>query len=334
MEVISVPRGKGCRSRVKTIQIHGFGGPEVMKLEPVADLKPAAGQVVVTVKAIGVNPVDTYIRAGLYGDRSFPFTPGMDAAGIVKLIGADVKHLKVNDSVYVAGSLSGTYAEQVLCKASQVHPLPEKVSFEQGAAIGVPYATAYFALFNRGHAMPGETLLIHGASGGVGTAAVQIARSRGLVVFGTGGTEKGRKLIKDEGAHHVLDHHAPDYMDQLMKLTEGRGVDIILEMLANVNLGKDLKVLAPRGRVVVVGSRGPVEIDPRDTMSRNADIRGMSLMYATEPEVSTVHAALVAGLENGNLRPIIGQKMSLAEAPRAHQAVMEPGAYGKIVLMP
>jgi len=319
---------------MKAIQIQGFGGPEVMTLEQIADPKPAAGQVVVTVKAIGVNPVDAYIRAGLYGDRSFPFTPGMDAAGVVKLIGPDVKHVKVNDSVYVAGSLSGTYAEQVLCKASQVHPLPEKVSFEQGAGIGVPYSTAYFALFNRGHAMPGEIVLIHGASGGVGSAAVQIARSRGLVVIGTGGTEKGRKLVKDEGAHHVLDHHAPDYLDQLMKLTEGQGVDIILEMLANVNLGKDLKVLAPRGRVVVVGSRGPVEIDPRETMGRNADIRGMSMLYATEAEVSAVHAALVAGLENGNLRPVIGQKMSLAEAARAHQTIMEPGAYGKIILVP
>jgi len=319
---------------MKAVQIQNFGGPEVMTLEQVPDPKPAADQVVVTVKAIGVNPVDSYIRAGLYGDRSFPFTPGMDAAGVVKLIGPGVKHLKVNDSVYVAGSISGTYAEQVLCKVSQVHPLPEKVSFEQGAAIGVPYATAYFALFNRGRAMPGETLFIHGASGGVGTAAVQIARSRGLVVIGTGGTEKGRKLIKEEGGHYVLDHHAPDYMDQLMKLTEGRGVDIILEMLANVNLGKDLKVLAPRGRVVVVGSRGSVEIEPRDTMSRNADIRGMSMMYASEPEISAVHAALVAGLENGVLRPIIGQKMSLAEASRAHQAVMEPGAYGKIILVP
>jgi NADPH2:quinone reductase len=212
--------------------------------------------------------------------------------------------------------------------------LPNHVSFEQGAAIGVPYPTAYYALFNRGHAIAGETVLIHGASGGVGTAAIQIARSRGLVVIGTGGTAKGRELAAKEGAHHVLDHHAPKYLEELMTLTEGRGVNLILEMLANVNLGKDLKILAPRGRVVVIGSRGPVEIDPRDTMGRNADIRGMSLLYAAEAELAAVHSALVAGLENATLRPIIGQKIPLSEAVRAHEEVMKPGAYGKIVLVP
>ena len=168
----------------------------------------------------------------------------------------------------------------------------------------------------------------------MGTAALQLARSRGLVVIGTGGTPKGRDLVLKEGAHHVLDHTAPDYLDGLMKLTGGRGVELILEMLSNVNLGKDLKILTLRGRVIVVGSRGQVEIDPRDIMSRNADIRGMSMMTVTEQDVAAVHAALVAGLENGTLRPIIGQKLPLAEAARGHEAVMKSGAHGKIVLVP
>jgi NADPH2:quinone reductase len=319
---------------MKAIRVHHFGGPEVLKIETLDDLKPGTGHVLVKVKAAGVNPVDTYIRGGAYGERSFPYTPGMDAAGTVQALGSGVSRCKVNDRVYVAGSLTGTYAEHVLCKESQIHPLPTHVSFEQGAAMGVPYATAYFALFHRAHAQPGETVLIHGATGGVGTAAVQIARSRGLIVIGTGGTPKGRELVLKEGGHHVLDHHAPEYRDQLLKLTEGRGVDIILEMLANVNLGMDLKLLAPRGRVVVIGSRGPVEIDPRDTMGKNADIRGMSLLYATEQELASIHAALVAGLENGTLRPIIGRKFPLAEAAQSHEAVMQPGSYGKIVLIP
>jgi NADPH2:quinone reductase len=319
---------------MKAIQIHGFGGAEVLKLETVSDPKPAAGQVVVTLKAIGVNPVDTYIRSGMYGDRSFPYTPGMDGAGVVKSIGPDVKNLSVNDKVYVAGSLSGTYAEQVLCNASQVHRLPEKVSFEQGAAVGVPYTTAYYALFYRGRAIPGETILIHGATGSVGSAAVQMARAHGLIVIGTGGTEKGRQLVKEEGAHHVLDHHAPDYLDALMKLTNAQGVNLILEMLANVNLGKDLKVLASRGRVVVVGNRGPVEIDPREMMKRNADIRGMSIMYLTDAERTEIHYALGAGLESAILKPIVGQKLPLVEAARAQEVVLEPGASGKVVLIP
>lgn len=319
---------------MKAICVRQFGGPEVLKLETVADLKPGAGQVVVRVKAAGVNPVDTYIRAGGYGERSFPFTPGFDAAGTVQAVGMEVARVKVNERVYVAGSLSGAYAEQTLCKETQVHPLPVHISFEQGAAVGVPYATAYYALFHRAHALPGETVLVHGASGGVGTAALQIARSKDLIVIGTGGTPKGRELIAKEGAHHVLDHHAPDYMEQLAKLTDGRGVDVILEMLANINLGKDLKVLALHGRVIVIGSRGAVEIDPRDSMGRNADIRGMSLLSASEQELASVHAALVGGLANGTLRPIIGQKLALTEAPRAHEEVMKPGAYGKIVLIP
>lgn len=319
---------------VKAIRYQRFGGPEVLSLDSVPDLSTGPGEVVVQVKAIGVNPVDTYIRTGNYGDRVFPVTPGMDAAGLVLSVGSGVSRVKAGDRVYVAGSLSGTYAEQVLCKESQVHLLPPAIRFEQGAAIGVPYATAYYALFNRGHAMPGETVLVHGASGGVGTAAVQIARSRGLRVIGTGGTPKGRELIAKEGAHHVLDHGAPDYLNALMTLTAGLGVNLILEMLANVNLGKDLKVLSTRGRVVVIGSRGTVEMDPRDTMGRNADIRGMSLLYVSDPELASVHAALGAGLENGSLRPVIGKTFPLAQATRSHEEVMKPGAFGKIVLIP
>jgi len=319
---------------MKAIRIHAFGGPEVMSLESAPDLRPGSGEVVVKLHAIGVNPVDGYIRSGLYGERTFPFTPGMDAAGTVLQIGSCVTGFKVNDRVYVAGSLSGTYAEQTLSKESHLHPLPSSLSFEQGAAVGVPYATAYFAIFNRGQAIPGETLLVHGASGGVGTAALQIARAHGLTVIGTGGTPKGRELIAKEGAHYVFDHSTPDYLDRVMALTHGKGIPLILEMLANVNLAKDLKLLAPRGRVVVVGSRGKVEIDPRDTMSRNADIRGMSLLYATEQEVSAIHAALGAGLENGTLRPVIGKTLALAESSRAHEEVMKPGAFGKMVLVP
>ncbi len=295
---------------------------------------PGEGQLLVRVKAAGVNPVDTYIRSGVYGDRPFPFRLGMDAAGIVEAVGPEVNWAKVGDRVYVNGSSIGAYAEFLLADRSQVHPLSPKISFAQGAALGVPYATAYFALFIRGNATPGETVLVHGASGGVGTAVVQMARAYGLRVIGTAGTPKGRELIAQEGAHHVLDHHATDFADQLMKLSSGRGVPLILEMMANVNLGNDLKLLAPRGRVVIVGSRGKVEIDPRDTMGRNADIRGMSLLFATPEELITIHSAIGAGLENGTLRPIIGKEIPLAEASRAQQEVLSPGAYGKIVLIP
>src|SRR3954468_15175068 len=319
---------------MKAIRVHQVGGPEVLKLEEVPDPRPAAGQVVVAVRAVGVNPVDTYVRSGRYNQKDFPYTPGADAAGVVESVGSGVRSFKPGDRVYTAGSLTGAYAQKTLATESQVHPLPAKVTFPQGAALGVPYATAYRALHHRAQARPAETVLIHGASGGGGTAALQLARAAGMVVVGTGGTDRGRRLVADNGAHHVLDHTSPNYLDDLTKLTDGRGVDVVIEMLANVNLDKDLNVLAKRGRIVVVGSRGRIEIDPRGTMKNDADIRGMTLFNATEAELKEIHAALVAGLENGTLRPVIGKELPLSEAPQAHEAVMHPGAHGKIVLVP
>jgi NADPH:quinone reductase len=320
---------------VKAIRVRQFGDPEVMGLEDVPDLQPARGEVLVNVKAAGVNPVDTYIRSGQYARRpELPFTPGMDSAGIVAFVGEGVTDVALGDKVYTAGALTGTYAEQVLCKESQVHPLPEHVTFQQGAAIGVPYGAAYRALFNRAFAKAGETVLVHGATGGVGIAAVQLARAAGLRVIGTGGTSKGLELILEQGAHHAVSHRNADHFDEVIALNRGRGVDLILEMLANVNLGNDLKILDHGGRVVVIGSRGPVEIDPREAMTRDASILGMLLFNASEPELAVIHAGLVAGLENRTVRPVIGTELPLSEAPRAHVEVMSASSYGKIVLIP
>jgi len=320
---------------MKAICVHEFGGPEVMKLEEVPNLTPGPGQVVVSVKAAGVNPVDSYIRSGGYAVKPpLPYTPGMDAGGIVEAVGEGVESVKAQERVYVAGTLSGAYAEQALCNAWQVHRLPDRVSFAQGAGVNVPYATAYRALFQRAHGQPGETVLVHGASGGVGIAALQMARAAGFTVIGTAGTEKGQKLVLELGAHHVVDHRKEGYAAEIMALTKGRGVDVILEMLANVNLASDLTLLALRGRVVVIGNRGSIEINPRATMQRDLSILGFTLLNATKEEQFGIHAALIAGLESGTLSPVVGREMPLADAPRAHQAVMEPGAYGKIVLIP
>jgi NADPH:quinone reductase len=320
---------------VKAIRVHEFGGPEVMKLEEVPDPQPGPGQVVVRIHAAGVNPVEAYIRTGTYASKpSLPYTPGTDAGGVVSVVGSGVKRFKEGDRVYTTGSSSGTYAEQALCNEVQLQPLPDNVSFEQGAAIGVPYGTAYRGLFQRAEAKPAEIVLVHGASGGVGTAAVQLARAAGMTVIGTAGSSEGMKLVIKQGAHHALNHSSEGYLDELMKLTEGLGVDVIVELLANKNLAKDLSVLAKKGRVAVIGNRGTIEINPRDAMSREADIRGVTLMNTSAEEYRTMHAALVAGLENGTLRPVIGQKIPLAEAARAHAEIMKPsGAHGKIVLM-
>jgi NADPH:quinone reductase len=319
---------------VKAIRVHEFGGPELMRLEEVPDPTPGAGEVVVRVRAAGVNPVDTYIRSGTYATKpGLPYTPGSDAAGVVETVGSGVRSVKPGDKVYTSGTVSGAYAERALCKEAQVHVLPEKVSLAQGAGVWIPYGTAYRALFLRARALPGEAVLVHGASGGVGVAAVQLARAAGITVIGSGGTDGGRRLVLEQGAHHVVDHRASGYLDHLLDLTGGRGLDVIVEMLANVNLARDLTILAQNGRVVVVGNRGTIEIDPRAIMSRNATVLGMSLPGTSQQELTIIHAALAAGLENGTLRPVVGREMPLADAPRAHQAVLEPGAYGKIVLL-
>ncbi len=318
---------------MKAIRIHEFGGPEVLRLEDVRDPVAGPGQVVVRVHAVGVNPVDTYIRSGTYGPREFPFTPGTDGAGEVESVGEGVEDVEVGQRVYLAGSLTGSYAERSLCRADQVHPLPERVSWGQGAAVNVPYATAYRALFLRGAGKPGESVLVHGASGGVGTAALQLARAAGFRVFGTASSPEGLELVRAEGAHHALNHRDADLPAQLAAANHGHGVNLILEMLANVNLQKDLTMLAQGGRVVVIGNRGTIELNPRDTMIRDADIRGMTLWNASPAELVAIHAALAAGLENGTLRPVVGREFPLADAAEAHRTVIEAQAKGKVVLL-
>jgi NADPH2:quinone reductase len=320
---------------MKAIRVHEFGEPEVMHLEDVPALTPGPAEVVVRLHSVGVNPVDAYIRSGLYRpDLKLPYTPGLDGAGVVSAIGTEVRHRQLGQRVYVAWSLSGTYGEEVLCKEFQTHPLPEAISFSQGAAIGVPYGAAFRALFQRAQAKAGETVLVHGASGGVGIAALQLARAAGLRVIGTAGTAEGQALVLAEGAHHVLNHRSTGYLERLQELTCGRGVDVILEMLANVNLDHDIGCLATGGRVVVIGSRGRVEIDPRTAMGREAAILGMTLYNAGDNELASMHAAFGAGLENGTLRPVVSRELPLADAATAHHAILEASTLGKIVLLP
>jgi NADPH:quinone reductase len=323
------------RKHMKAIQVHSFGGPEVLEFREVPEPKPGPGQVLVRVHAAGVNPYDTYMRTGTYAIKpQLPYTPGSDAAGIVEAIGDSVKKVKTGDRVYTAKTLTGAYAEYALTDESQVNVLPAKTSFAQGAGLWVPYGTAYHALYHQAGAHASETLLIHGASGGVGIAAVQFARAMGMTVIGTASSSRGAELVKKEGADYVVDHSKPGHAEEIMRITGGRGADVILEMLANVNLATDLKLHALRGRTIVIGNRGEITINPRDLMGRRASVRGFTLWAATEAEIADIHAAIAAGLENGTLRPIVGREIPLKDAAQAHQEVLAPGSFGKIVLVP
>jgi NADPH2:quinone reductase len=321
--------------QMNAIRVRAFGGPEQMHCEliPVPALR--ASEVLVRLHAIGVNPVDTYIRSGTHAVRpALPYTPGFDGAGVIEAIGDEESGWRPGDRVYVAGSLSGTYAQFAVCASSQVHHLAENVTFAQGAALGIPYATAFRALFQVGRVQPGETLLVRGASGTVGIATVQLARAAGLTVIGTAGTEQGKIRVRQQGAAYVLDHESATFGDELRRLTEGRGVDVIVEMLANRNLGEDLQLISTHGRVVVVGSRGAVEVNPRDLMTREAVVLGVFLPGVSPSELASIHAGLRASMEAGIARPIVAQGMPLTEAGDAHDKVTRPGTEGKIVLVP
>lgn len=318
---------------MKAIRVEQFGGPEVMQWQDVPDLQPGVGQVVVRIGAAGVNPVETYVRAGKYARLpQLPYTPGSDGAGTVETVGENINDLKLGTRVYLYGSISGTYAEYALCERTQVYPLADSLSFAQGAAIGVPYGTAWRALFTRGQAQAGETVLVHGATGGVGIAAIQIAKAAGLTVIGTAGSETGRQLAQEQGAKVVLTHEQGSDPEHIKAFTNGKGVNLILEMLANVNLNNDFKVCAPHGRVVIIGSRGTVEIDPRLTMTTELDIRGMTLMAATPQELNDMHHELGKGFADGTLRPVVQQEFPFTEAAHAHELVMQNNSGGKIVL--
>jgi NADPH2:quinone reductase len=257
---------------MQAILAREFGGPEVLKLEDLPDPVAGPGQIRVRLHAIGVNPYETYMRAGVYAIKpDLPYTPGADAAGVIDQVGSGVAEWKTGQRVYISGTVQGkaqgAYAQYAVCLPEQLHRLPDRISFAQGAA----YA------FNHKHA---------------------------------------------------------SYLDEITKATDGRGPDVILEMLANVNLDHDLTVVAPSGRIVVIGNRGRVEIDARKIMMKDVQVFGFALWGIPPEEIKRAHIAIIAGLESGALNPVVGTEMPLSDAGKAHAQVMEPGARGKIVLVP
>src|SRR5262245_31641584 len=230
--------------------------------------------------------------------------------------------------------LTGCYAEKVKRKAPQVLPLPDGVSFAQAATFGVSYPTAHYALFERGGAKAGETVFIHGASGSVGSSAIQLAKRAGLTVIGSAGTSEGLKLVRAEGANYAVNHAQEGYLDDVRQHTRGQGPELILEMLANVNLAADMDLAAKYGRIIVIGNRGEIRVNPRVAMMKELDIRGIALWNAPAAQLKAMMLDILAGVAEGSLRPVVGREMPLSEAAAAHVAVLEHGVGGKIVLLP
>jgi NADPH:quinone reductase len=315
---------------MKAIIVTAFGGPEVLKLQDVPDPKPGEGEMLVRVHAAGVNPVDTYVREGKYPGLTAkpPFIAGTELAG--EIVDGPRKGERVYSPATTIGRNLGTYAEFAVVQ--HAWRLPDHLSFAEGAAIPVAFGTAYRALADVGRMKPGEVVLIHGASGGVGNAATQIAASLGAVVIGTASTPEGQQAVRDAGATFVFNHKEEGYREKIKDATGGKGVDVIIEFLANVNLNHDLDLAAKRGRIVVVGSRGPVEIDARRSMGKESSITGMSLWNDGIDGLNRAYAAVGALLERKAMTPLVGKEFALAEVAKAQELVMKGGNTGKIVL--
>ncbi|XP_063244827.1 zeta-crystallin-like isoform X2 [Bacillus rossius redtenbacheri] len=318
---------------MKAVCIHKFGGPEVLQLETTPVPAPGDDEVLIRIHAAGINPVDTYIRAGSHVlTPPLPAVLGFDVAGVVQQVGDSVTKFKEGDRVFGGLSKCGGYAEYAVSNVKKLYPLSENLSFSQGAALHTPYFTAYRALVTKCCPKEGETVLVHGASGGVGMAAVQIAKSLGLTVVGTAGSTEGMELVKKLGADHVFNHREKGYLNNAVAAVNCRGFDVVIENLANVNLGADFTVLNHNGRIAVVGSRGTVEVNPRSLMITEGSVHGVMLSQSTEEEEEEAGKVLMYGIEDGWVKPVIAREYTLEQAAQAHLDIIEnPGATGKLV---
>ena len=322
---------------MKAIRVHQFNIPNAMTVEDIPTPNPGPGQVRIRLQNAGINPNETYVLTGTYAfyTPELPFTPGFDGAGVIAELGEGVTDFAPGDRVWIAGFMashnSGTYAEQVVVSADAVQALPDNISFAQGAALGIPATAAYRAIYLRGDVKAGDRVLIHGASGGVGLLAIQMAKALGAVVIGTASSEEGRQLILKMGADHAVGHLSREGLDGLRGLTGGNGPDVIIEFLANVNLALDMEVIARYGRIVVVGSRGPIEINPRLLMGKDSEIRGLGIPNYTAQEYRQSFQVINELMTRGQLLPVVGHHFTLEEANSAHQVILDQKTRGKLV---
>lgn len=324
---------------MKAIQINEFGGPEVLKTVEIDEPYPNEDEVKVKVFVTGLNPSEAYTITGTYGYNvpNLPYVPGYDATGVIEEVGSSVNHFKKGDRVFLsafsAERNTGTYAEKVVTDAKNVFRLPDNISFKEGAALGIPVFTAYKAIFLKANVRAGETVLVHGASGSVGSMAVQMAKAIGATVIGTSSTEEGRQTILDLGADHAMDHISEDNKEEVLNITNEQGPDVIIEMLANANLETDMQVIVKYGRIIIVGSRDTIEVNPRNLMTSEAIVTGMTFTYPTQKEMKEMQYGVNALLEIGAIRSLIGNEFTLDEPVEAHKSLMESSGNGRTIFV-
>jgi NADPH:quinone reductase len=322
---------------VKAIQFKEVGGPDVMQVVdiPKPDLRPR--MVRVRNHAIGINFADNFFRQGTYQIRAKPpDTPGMEAAGVIDEVGPEVEGLR--PGMRVAGVGLKAYAEYSLFYANQTIPLPDFVSFEEGAAFPIQTLTAWFMMHVSHHLTAGQTVLVHSAAGGVGLVAVQLAKAAGARVIGTVSSDAKIAVAKQYGADEVINYETHDFAQEALRLTSGRGIDLNLDAVGKPTFEKGLECAAPFGHIVLYGRAGgpPDKLDTGRLFQKAVKVSGFVLLTA-----SSQHELMRRGTEacfqlmrEGNLKMVIGRSFPLEQAPEAHRFMLSRQSVGKLVLRP
>jgi NADPH2:quinone reductase len=320
----------------QAIVVEEYGDESVLTVHTKEITNPKNTQVLVKIMAAGINPVDTYHRSGGQGyGPKLPFVPGLDGSGIIEEIGDSVSKFKNGDRVYFCAlRLVGSYQQYVVLEEDEVSPLSDELNFAEGAALFVNYATAYQALVLNSQAQKDQCCFIHGASGGVGVAAIQWGKSLGLTIIASAGTNEGMKFIRDQGVDLAVNHKDPRHYSEILDFTESKGVDIIIEMAAHINLTKDCSIVKPRGKIVIIGSRGELAFSPRLLMSKDLSVTGQSLFNLSDGERLQCVEALNKAVSEKKLKPIIQQTYPLEQTRQAHKDVMLRPKMGKLILLP
>ncbi|MGH8011028.1 MAG: quinone oxidoreductase family protein [Candidatus Binataceae bacterium] len=322
---------------MKAIQLSEVGGPEVMKLVEIPKPEIRPRMVRVRNHAVGINFADNFFRQGTYVVKpKLPDTPGMEGAGIIDEVGPEVEDLK--PGMRVAGIGLKCYAEYSLFYANQVIPLPDFVSFEEGAAFPIQTLTAWFMLHTCDRTTPGKTVLVHSAAGGVGVVASQIAKAAGARVIGTVSSDSKFDVAKKYGAGDVINYTTHDFAQEVMKLTGNRGVDLILDAVGKPTFEKGLSCLAPFGHLILYGRAGgpPDRLDVFQLFNRAAKVSGFILFTAssqTELMRKGVESCFQL-MKEGKLKMVVGKTFPLGEAAAAHRFMESRQSIGKLVLLP
>lgn len=324
---------------MKAVRIHEYGGPEVLVYEEVPRPEPKPNQVLVRVEAATVNRIDVSLRENRFPTpKDPPKVIGSDGAGVVEEVGSEVTDINPGDEVLFSGlgiGSEGSYAEYVLLAPAQAVPKPSAISFVDAAALGLVFPTAYYGLVNRAHVQAGETVLVQGAAGGVGSASVQLAKAFGARVLATVAGEKEAQLVRGLGADETIDYKTQDVVAEVKRLTDGRGPDVVHELVISENLGKDIQLVAKGGRIVCTG-QGPsptVAVQIGAALALDVTLLFMSTNNAGRAGVAEITRKIAEMMAKGRVKPVVGTTLPLREARRAHE-LLAGEHVGKIVLLP